>query len=87
MFPAGRVKPLRFPCKGLLAVMAPSGLLSPLALELGLFLGHGEGDTALELTWFREQAAHPAVLLMGKTRATPATQAGQTPAPAPASRH
>lgn len=54
MFPAGGVKPLRFPCKRLLAVMAPSGLLSPLALELGLFLGHGEGNPALDLTGFRK---------------------------------
>lgn len=60
MFPAGRVKPLRFPCKGFLAVMAPSSLLSPLALELGLFLGHGEGNPALDLTWFREHWPFPA---------------------------
>lgn len=52
MFPAGGVKPLRFPCKGFLAIMAPSGLLYPLALELGLFLCHGEGNPTLDLAGF-----------------------------------
>lgn len=54
MFPAGGVKPLRFPGKGFLAIMAPSDLLSPLTLELGLFLGHSEGNPALDLTRFRK---------------------------------